>query len=138
MTIIICCFMKIRIPRTKREIELHAAMRKSERRKSQQKRKQDLGMALIETGGQNTQLIVMKTTPTRSTVQSVTDTDNTGKQESSVTDTITPADKQGDLMAFESGDMTSSSATAAGGTSTDEMQTSATTIVVKKEQATNV
>jgi hypothetical protein len=42
--IIICCFMKIRIPRTKREIELHAAMRKSKRRHRQQKGKQDLGM----------------------------------------------------------------------------------------------
>lgn len=39
--------MKIRIPRTKREIELHAAMRKSERRKRQQvKGKEDIGMDL--------------------------------------------------------------------------------------------
>lgn len=38
VAIIICCFMKIRIPRTKREIELHAAKRKNQRAKKRQKK----------------------------------------------------------------------------------------------------
>uniref|UniRef100_A0A5S6QHF6 Transmembrane inner ear expressed protein n=1 Tax=Trichuris muris TaxID=70415 RepID=A0A5S6QHF6_TRIMR len=33
MTVIVCCFIKLRIPRTKREIELNAVRRKLRRRK---------------------------------------------------------------------------------------------------------
>jgi hypothetical protein len=91
-----------------------------------------------ESAGQQTQLIVMKTTPKRSTAQSITNTDNA--QPNGIGED--PANKQADLMAFESGEymrnhdhnktvcaeMTSSSVTAGADASTDEMQTSAITV----------
>lgn len=62
MTVIVCCFIRLRIPRTKRQIELMAARRKARRQKADSKLPQ---ASPPDAGYDRGQAIVMNSRSTR-------------------------------------------------------------------------